>query len=34
MLYVDGDNRAAVHLYRSMGFTEDHVDRSYLRTVG
>jgi len=34
MLYVDGDNRSAVTLYRSMGFTEDHVDRSYLRTVG
>ena len=34
MLYVDGGNRAAVSLYRSMGFTEDHVDRSYLRTVG
>jgi mycothiol synthase len=34
MLYVDGANRAAVHLYRSMGFSEDHVDRSYLRTVG
>jgi mycothiol synthase len=29
MLYVDGGNRAAVTLYRSMGFTDDHVDRSY-----
>lgn len=29
MLYVDGDNQAAVGLYRSMGFTDDHVDRSY-----
>ncbi len=33
MLYVDADNVAAVKLYRSMGFTDDHVDRSYLGTV-
>jgi mycothiol synthase len=32
MLYVDADNTAAVSMYRSMGFTDDHVDRSYLRT--
>ncbi len=33
MLYVDGANRTAVNLYRSMGFSEDHVDRSYVRRV-
>jgi len=33
MLYVDADNRAAVRLYRSMGFTQDHADRSYIRSV-
>jgi mycothiol synthase len=31
MLYVDADNTAAVSMYRSMGFSDDHVDRSYLR---
>jgi mycothiol synthase len=33
MLYVDGDNVAAVELYRSMGFVDDHVDRAYTGMV-
>jgi hypothetical protein len=33
MLYVDGDN-PALFLYQSMGFIEDHVDRSYVGSVG
>ena len=33
MLYVDGGNDPAVHLYKDMGFTIDHVDRAYTADI-
>jgi mycothiol synthase len=33
MLYVDAANKGAVHLYESLGFTIDHVDRAYVGDV-
>jgi len=33
MLYVDGANDPAVGLYRSLGFTEARVDRSFVARV-
>jgi mycothiol synthase len=34
MLYVDGRNRQATAMYRSMGFTDHHVDRAYVGSFG
>jgi len=33
MLYVDGDNTPALHLYETLGFTVDHIDRAYTADV-
>ncbi len=33
MLYVDGDNAPALHLYEDLGFTVDHIDRAYTADV-
>jgi len=33
MLYVDGANRPAIHLYEELGFTVDHVDRAYVADI-
>src|SRR3954469_13621699 len=30
MLYVDAANKGAVHLYESLGFPVDHIDRAYV----
>ena len=33
MLFVDGDNQAALRLYESLGFTTHRRDRAYEREV-
>ncbi len=33
MLYVDAANTTAVTMYRSMGFSDHHVDRAYVKVV-
>jgi RimJ/RimL family protein N-acetyltransferase len=34
MLYVDAANRPTVRMYEHLGFSLDHVDRSFVRSVG
>jgi mycothiol synthase len=33
MLYVDGDNVSALHLYKGLGFTVDHSDRAFVGII-
>ncbi len=33
MLYVDAENKPARHLYETMGFTVDHIDRAFVGDV-
>jgi len=33
MLYVDADSAAALHLYASLGFDLDHIDRAYVGDI-
>ncbi len=33
VLYVEGDNTAALHTYEGLGFTRFHLDRAYARSV-
>ncbi len=33
MLYVDGDNTAALTMYGDLGFTIDHTNRAFVGTV-